>query len=202
MRSMGRGFSRIVMYATILGCCIVTYSCNRHEYVDLGLSVKWATCNVGASSPEDYGNYYAWGEIKTKPEYTEENSVTWGKSIGDIVGNANYDAARANWGGSWRMPTYDEIQELINNCTIEWTTQGEHNGFKITGPNGNSIFLPAAGGYSESLRDDGEFGHYWSSSPVEDYTHNVYGLGFYNGDFNWDCDYRYYGHSVRPVCDK
>ncbi len=79
-----------------------------HEYVDLGLSVKWATCNVGATKPEEYGNYYAWGETATKSEYTEDNSLTYGKQMRDISGNAQYDAATANWGGTWRMPTNDE----------------------------------------------------------------------------------------------
>uniref|UniRef100_UPI0025B2398C PEGA domain-containing protein n=2 Tax=uncultured Muribaculum sp. TaxID=1918613 RepID=UPI0025B2398C len=82
---------------------------NGHEYVDLGLSVKWAACNVGASSPEDYGNYYAWGETATKAEYTESNSKTYGKTMGDISGNPQYDAARANWGGTWRLPTKAEF---------------------------------------------------------------------------------------------
>ena len=78
---------------------------NGHEYVDLGLSVKWATCNVGASSPEDTGYDFAWGETKPKATYTESNSVTYGNSsIGNIAGDARYDAARANWGGSWRLP--------------------------------------------------------------------------------------------------
>ena len=88
--------------------------------VDLGLSVKWATVNIGATLPADYGNYYAWGETETKDEYTEDNSVTYGdSSFGDISGDATYDAATANWGSSWRMPTYDEFKELLNDCT--WT---------------------------------------------------------------------------------
>ena len=85
---------------------------NGHEWVDLGLSVKWATCNVGASRPEQYGNYYAWGETTTKSEYTRDNSKTMYKNLGDISGNAQYDAARANWGGSWRMPRKAEFDEL------------------------------------------------------------------------------------------
>lgn len=130
---------------------------NGHEWVDLGLSVKWATCNVGASSLSAYGNYYAWGETRTKSEYNYSNSVTYEKSMGDIAGSSQYDAARANWGSSWRLPTKAEFQELINNCTWTWTSQGGHNGYKVTGKNGNSIFLPAAGWrYGSSLYYAGE----------------------------------------------
>ncbi len=91
---------------------------NSYEYVDLGLSVKWATCNVGADSPSDYGDYFAWGEPETKKEYID----TWGKGMGGIAGNPQYDAARANWGGTWRLPTADEMKELIDKCKWEWTT--------------------------------------------------------------------------------
>lgn len=119
---------------------------NGHEWVDLGLSVKWATCNVGATSPERIGNYYAWGETRPKSHYTRENSVTWRKYIGDIAGNAQYDAARANWGGNWRMPTKTECQELVKNCTWERAKQGGMNGYKVTSKkNGNSIFLIFSG---------------------------------------------------------
>ncbi|MCD8303544.1 MAG: hypothetical protein LUC86_01770, partial [Prevotellaceae bacterium] len=118
---------------------------NGHEYVDLGLSVKWATCNVGGSYPSVYGDYYAWGETSTKSSYDEDNCKTYNVSMGSIAGNSSYDAARANWGGTWRLPTADEIDELIDKCDWEWTTRGGHAGYKVTGPNGNSIFLPAAG---------------------------------------------------------
>ena len=91
---------------------------NGHEYVDIGLpsGLKWATCNVGASSPEDYGDYFAWGETSPKAEYTWENSVTYGEQMSDISGNAQYDAATANWGGSWRMPTKEQMEELVEHC--------------------------------------------------------------------------------------
>ncbi|MDE6689885.1 MAG: hypothetical protein K2J86_08430, partial [Prevotella sp.] len=146
---------------------------NGHEYVDLGLpsGLKWAICNVGASSPSEYGNYYAWGETTTKAEFTEENNKTWEKNIGDISGNSDYDAARANWGGSWRLPSKKECEELDSKCTWTWTTQGGHNGYKVTGPNGNSIFLPAAGWcLGSSLNDAGDDGRYWSSTPDESDT--------------------------------
>ena len=177
-------------------------SSNGHDWVDLGLSVKWATCNVGASKPEDYGNYYAWGETSTKTEYTKDNSKTWEKSMGDIEGNSSYDAATANCGGAWRMPTTAEMQELRDRCNWKWTTQNGVKGYKVTGPNGNSIFLPAAGcRYGSSLDDAGSFGYYWSSTPEDnDYTGACH---FYFASHSLKMGYqnRAYGQSVRPVLE-
>ncbi len=173
---------------------------NGHDYVDLGLSVKWVTCNVGASSPSDYGNYYAWGETKTKSEYTSDNSVTYGKTMGSIAGNPQYDAATANWGGTWRMPTIEEIDELVNKCTWKRVEMDGHEGYKVTGPNGNSIFLPAAGWrYGSSLFNVGEYGRYWGATPYEDNAYFAYGLRFGKGDFGRGWDDRSNGRSVRPV---
>ncbi len=179
-----------------------TGTINGHEYVDLGLSVKWATCNVGASSPSDYGNYYAWGETTTKSNYSNSNSVTYGKSMGSIAGNPTYDAARANWGSTWRLPTANEIDELLNKCTWTWTSQGGHNGYKVKGPNGNSIFLPAAGWrYGTSLYGAGETGYSWSATPYEDDTSRAYCLGFSSGDHRRYWYDRSIGRSVRPVSE-
>ena len=186
---------------------------NGYEYVDLGLSVKWATCNVGANSPEAYGDYFAWGETSTKETYVDDNCPTYGlsyselKSQGYIDGNGNltsqYDAATANWGGDWRMPTEAEQKELFNNCTWTWTTQNGVNGYNVKGPNGNSIFLPAAGSrYRSSLNDAGSDGFYWSSTPY-DYNHGVRADDlFFNSDFHRrGCDYCDRGQSVRPVVE-
>jgi len=173
-----------------------------HEYVDLGLSVKWATCNVGASSPSDYGNYYAWGETTTKSEYTGENCKTYGDKFDDISGNVQYDAARANWGGSWRLPTEAEMQELVDKCDWTWTTQGGHNGYKVTSKtNGNSIFLPAAGCCYESLLDGVlKIGSYLSSTPHHSRNGSAaYFLGFYIDNYNVGRFDRSLGRSVRPV---
>ncbi len=179
-----------------------TGTINGHDYVDLGLSVKWATCNVGATAPPDYGNYYAWGSTKTKWIYLLWNSISYRKCGGSIAGNSQYDAARAFWGGSWRLPTKDEIDELIDKCKWKWTTQGCTNGYEITGPNGNSIFLPAAGRrIGTSLYEDGEHGYYWSATPDEDDTLSAYGLGFDGGDFSRTWYNRNYGRSVRPVTE-
>ena len=185
---------------------------NGHEYVDLGLSVKWATCNVGSNKPEDYGSYFAWGETTTKAEYTDENSLTYGLSIselqsqGIIDGNGNltpsYDAARFNWGGTWRLPTKAELEELENKCTWEWTTQNGVKGYKVTGPNGNSIFLPAAGYRSRSsLYYAGEGGYYWGSTPYVGYGSIAYYLYFDSSYQYVDWNYRSGGQSVRPVAE-
>ena len=179
-----------------------TNTINGHEWVDLGLSVKWATCNVGATSPSDYGDYFAWGEIRTKSSYTENNSKTYKKHMGDIAGNSKYDAARANWGSTWRMPTKKEFQELKDQCIWTWTSQGGHSGYRVTSKtNGNSIFLPAAGWRSgKSLYYVGSNGLYWSAGPYS----NTYGCSLYffssyvNPQSNY---YRAYGFSVRPVSE-
>lgn len=174
----------------------------RHKYVDLGLpsGLKWATCNVGANSPEEYGNCYAWGEIETKKSYTIENSETYKKNHGNISGNPKYDAAQANWGGTWRMPTKEEFEELLNNCTWEWTAQEGKNGYKVTGANGNSIFLPAAGSYHDTGRiSDGKYGGYWSATPHESNPQYTHYLNFYEGLHNTLWDNRYRGRSIRPV---
>lgn len=173
-----------------------------HKYVDLGLpsGLKWATCNVGATSPEEYGDYFAWGETSPKSIYTDENCKTWEKYIGDISGNPEYDAATANWGGSWRMPTEAEMQELMDNCTCTWTTQNGVKGYKVKSKkSGNNIFLPAAGlRYASSLNDAGEYGCYWSST-----TSDVYdGSGLWLRNYPNYLFYPYYrgrGLSVRPV---
>ena len=181
--------------------------------VDLGLSVYWASCNVGAESPEEYGDYFAWGETTTKSSYTEKNNVTYGLSISELEsrgiidadGNltAAYDAATANWGNDWRMPTLDEIKELISQCTWVWTTQNGVKGRKVTGPNGNSIFLPAAGCRGNtSLISAGSLGYYWSASPYSD-SYYAYYLNFRSDYYDWNYYVnRYNGQAVRPVSEK
>lgn len=173
-----------------------------YEAIDLGLSVKWASCNVGANAPEEYGDYFAWGEISPKSRYSDNNSVTYGKAMSDISGNAQYDAARANWGGNWRMPTRAEQDELFNECTWEWTTLNGVNGYRVTGPNGNSIFLPATG-YRDgtSLVDEGSYGNYWSSTPSGSGSDYARSLEFDSNDYFWNNYYRYGGYSVRPVLE-
>ena len=180
------------------------------DAIDLGLSVKWASWNVGADSPEEYGDYFAWGETTTKSSYSSsllsdvlDNSISGLKSLGIIDANGNltaaYDAATVNWGDEWRMPTSDEIKELVNNCTWRWTTQNGVYGYKVVGPNGNSIFLPAAGvrDYT-SLGSAGSLGYYWSATPRGEYIW-VYSLVLSNSSYSNNTNFDFYGFSVRPV---
>ncbi len=178
---------------------------NGHEYVDLGLSVKWATMNVGANAPQEYGSYIAWGETET----ATKSSYDWSsyKFQADFIGDNKTslekadDAAAANWGGDWIMPSPDDFDELKQNCTYEWTTQNGVKGCKITGSNGNSIFLRATGYlYNGSLYGVDSWGCYWSSSLYEYNSDCGRFLDFNSGDFyHWYHD-RCYGRSVRPVC--
>lgn len=146
-----------------------TGTIDGHEYVDLGLSVKWATCNVGANNPEESGDYFAWGETKTKEIYTVD---THDKSLreidffnSDIDGDVDHDAATANWGGRWRMPTNKEVDELVKKCDWEVTKINGINGYKVTSKaNGNSIFLPFGGARDKSLLGYNVAGGYWSAS--------------------------------------
>lgn len=174
-------------------------------YVDLGLpsGLKWASCNIGASSPEAYGEYFAWGETNTKDYYYFDNYSLLNLSMDDISGNAQYDAATAKWGPTWRMPTKTEQEELLNYCTWSWTTQNEVKGYKVTGPNGNSIFLPAAGyRYQSESGYAGEKGYYWSSTPYDKDYSSSYNIVFKNDykELN-DGGNRFYGRSIRAVTE-
>ena len=172
----------------------------EYEYVDLGLpsGLKWATHNIGTTTPEEYGNYYAWGEVLTKDVYTTANSETYGQSMSDISGT-EYDAATVNWGCEWRMPTRTEMQELIDNCTWTWTTQNGVIGYKVASKvNSNFIFLPAAGyRLGTSLDNAGDYGKYWSSTP--DGNDCAFYLYFNSSSHYVSGSSRYYGFSIRPV---
>ena len=185
-----------------------------HGYVDLGLSVKWATNNVGASSPSDYGYHFAWGETERKKRYEWDNCFDCLNSTGDSWGTykingktsisptSGHDTARENWGGTWRMPTIDEFGELCYKCDWTWTSQGGHEGYKVTGPNGNSIFLPAAGWRIWTVRSGvGEDGDYWSSTLSSSYSDYARYLDFNSSSHDTYNGYRSYGRSVRPVTD-
>ena len=193
-------------------------STGGHEYVDLGLSVKWATCNVGANKPEEYGDYFAWGETAPKEVYDwstykwcngSETTLTkycTDDSLG-IVDNKTQlelsdDAAHVNWGGDWRMPTDAEMTELIEQCIWTWTTQNGVNGYKVTSKrNGNSIFLPAAScRYDTSLGRAGSNGSYWSSSLYMGSSCCVSYLYFSSSCVERFPNDQYFGFSVRPVC--
>ena len=197
---------------------------NGYQWVDLGLpsGIKWATCNVGAEKPEYYGNYYAWGEVLPKEDYSwathkyangASDKLTKycnDASKGDNGFTDNKttlepedDAARVNWGGSWRMPTDAEWGELREQCTWTWTTQNGINGYRVASKtNSNSIFLPAAGyRYDTGLGNVGLSGYYWSSSLSEYGPNNAWSLYFYSASVRgYDYGCRDYGQSVRPVC--
>ena len=191
---------------------------NGYAYVDLGLSVKWATMNVGASSPEDYGEYFAWGETEPKDVYdwstykwcngsyislTKYNtSSSYGTVDNKTTLELSDDAARANWGGSWCLPTDAELTELRSNCTWTWTIQNGVNGYKVTSKsNGNSIFLPAAGfREGSSLYYAGSYGGCWSSSLPTYYPYYAYRVYFHSSDVSRNNCSRSDGFPVRPVC--
>ena len=203
----GVSYGEEVSFTTFAG------TLNGYGYVDLGLSVKWATCNVGTNVPEEYGGYYAWGETSTKSDYSSSNCPTNGLSISDLQsqgyidseGNLTeqYDAATANWGGDWRMPTKAEQEELLNNCTWTWITQNGVNGHNVEGPNGNSIFLPAAGfREGSSLLSAEIIGLYWSSTLNDGYYDDeAFYLYFDSINRNMDYYLRLNGRSVRPVLE-
>ncbi len=184
----------------------VTPPATTCEAVDLGLSVKWACCNVGADVPEGYGGYYAWGETKEKSNYTWDtykyyNSSTGNcKNIGSNISGTSYDVAHVKWGDGWRMPTLDEIKELCNRCSWRSTEVNGVKGQKVTGPNGNSIFLPVAG-----YRLGTEVCHrgleclYWSGTLCEYNSYFAYTFYLNSSYHDWRFDDRYFGHTVRPV---
>ncbi len=190
-----------------------------HEYVDLGLpsGTLWATCNVGADSPEEYGDYFAWGETEPKYDYDwstykwcngSENTLTkycTDSSFGTVDNKTELepedDAAYVNWGLSWRIPTVEQIQELYDNCTSQWTTRNGVNGRLVTGPNGKTLFLPAAGvRRNDSLDYAGSYGYYWSHMVGSYDPYNAYYLNFFSGDWAiWCFEGRCGGFTVRAV---
>lgn len=183
---------------------------NNHPHlIDLGLpsGTKWACCNVGASQPEDYGKYYAWGETQQKDKYDWttyihcDGSPNTCHDLGSDIAGTQYDAATANWGAPWRMPSNDQCIELINNCTSVWATENGVNGRKFTGSNGGTIFIPVAGFWRDGqLYDAGSYGDYWTSTPLN--SSNTAAWGFYFSLDNvstWGNGNRFNGLSVRPV---
>lgn len=194
-------------------------SSRGHEYVDLGLSVRWATCNLGASSPENSGNYYAWGETEMKDSCTVWNYrwcegyywngrfTKYGSVDGKMVLEASDDAARVAWGGKWRTPTLEEFEELQSKCSWKWADSYKGSGVcgyiitsKVPGYEGRSIFLPAAGDkLGTTVRSQGIRGFYMSATLIEGNDHGACYLLFEKGKNEWMYCYRYYGQSVRPV---
>lgn len=198
----------IVFYEKV-AADIVDNFINGHEYVDLGLpsGLKWATCNVGASKPEEYGGYYAWGETEEKNDYSSDtykyyDSSTGYVDIGSNISGTQYDVAHVKWGSSWRMPTESEIQELVNNCTWKWATYNGVNGQLITGSNGNSIFLPAAEyRFGTDFSNLNTGGHCWSATYGVYNNDRAVSLYFGGRTWGWTNSLRINGYTVRPVTD-
>lgn len=208
----------------------ITATCElnvERKYVDLGLpsGLKWATMNVGATKPEESGDFFAWGETQPKSNYNWSTykwcnggassltkykaSSLYGSVATKIALDPEDDAAHVNWGGSWRMPTFAELQELLDNCTWTWTS--DYNGTGIAGRivtsnksgyTDKSLFLPAAGlRDGTNLRNAGSYGYYWSSSLYTDTPTSSYLVHFHSGAFGWSSSFRFGGFSVRPVTE-
>lgn len=216
-------FSFLLLLATCLVDSSAFCNCSKedHDYVDLGLpsGTLWATCNVGASSPEEYGDYFAWGEIEPKNDYIVSTykyckgtfstltKYCTNSSCGTVDNKTELepsdDAATANWGSGWQMPSFEQCRELYNSSytTTTWTTMNGKYGRKITSKsNGNSIFLPAAGcRRGTSLDSAGSFGCYWSRSLYAGYSNDAYVLFFNSRNIFTGNVIRRSGHSVRPV---
>ena len=181
---------------------------NHPHMIDLGLpsGTLWACCNVGASKPEDYGNYYAWGETQPKEVYNWstyihcDGSSSTCHNIGSDIAGTQYDAATASWGAPWRMPSLEQCNELKNKCTSVWTTENGVNGRKFTGPNGGTIFFPAAGlRLRDELYGTGSDGNFWSSTLDESTPIYAWYLVFASGGVRTSNSKRSDGLSVRPV---
>ena len=218
---LGLSYLESEVYTITINNGLLTCPDSHHPHaIDLGLpsGTKWCCCNVGASTPEGYGGYYAWGETSEKSYYEvstykyaviDDNNGYWYynghhyrcTSIGSDIAGTSYDVARVRMGAPWRMPSHDQLMELMNNCSHQWTQQNGVNGFLMTGPSGGQIFLPAAGvRVGDELRRAGSEGYYWSSWLYSDYGYYALDLLFRSDRWeNWYWNSRYCGLSVRAV---
>ena len=178
-----------------------------HAYVDLGLSIKWATCNVGASKPEDYGDYYAWGETETKDMYSKSNYTFRFATSGSFDPTTlplSSDVSNINMGGNWRMPTKLEVDELRSECVWIWETKNNICGYTIKSKkNGNFIFIPAAGYFGGDVYGANGGGYYWTGNPNTNDSFGAYSISFteFSRNNRINTDNRYLGYTIRPVCD-
>lgn len=191
-------------------------SISEMPYVDLGLSVMWASCNLGGKKYTDFGDYYAWGETSPNGVYSEKqysyyNSETCKYTfLGESISGSAFDAARSNLGPGWRMPTKNEFQELLDECVWTWENIDGVNGFLVKSNNGNSIFLPAAGAAYESIvkpyyYKKNEAAAYWTASSTSYNSatgkYKVYTLDSLGTLGIW-FEYQWWGMSIRPVYDE
>lgn len=190
----------------LLLCWSIFSSTNAQTFVDLGLSVNWATVNLGASSPSQSGLLFAWGEIAPKDKYTMGNYVykdpdneQWTIDIGASISGTEYDPARAQ-NHNWRMPTQKEFLELCEKCSWQWIDDNQSKGYKVIGPNGNQIFLPV-GGQDLFGTADGKTGNYWSGSLSQGLGRTSIGLSFNNERYYTNGTYKYVGKLIRPVTE-
>lgn len=177
------------------------YKPTQGKVVDLGLSVKWAGWNLGATSPEEYGDYFSWAEITDKNNFEIASYIYYNQNLGKDISTSEYDAARRSWGEGWRMPTVDEIKELINKCTWTEFTYNGVRGNSVVGPNGNRIFIPLGGHYRGTENTTmGEETYLWSSTSVPD-NKDAYMLYANPSDAYCMSKRRFMGLNIRPVID-
>ncbi|MBR5552013.1 MAG: hypothetical protein IKV83_08875 [Muribaculaceae bacterium] len=206
-------------FLSIIACvvmCVGTVSCGGPEAVDLGLpsGTKWASYNVGALSPEETGGFYAWGEVEEKNNYSDSTYKYANASngyrpinIGENISGTEYDVARQKWGGDWRMPTQEEFGELIGSCRWIKIILNGVRGYKVIGPNGNSIFLPACGTrVGTELIKTGKYntwkdrvGYYWSASSSDDGRHATEMMLASDICLTVGTSERCSGNTIRPV---
>lgn len=185
---------------------------NGHGYVDLGLpsGTKWAITNIGAAKSEEIGNYFSWGEIKPKEKYNFKESRLSGIEIPDISGNEKYDAAAANWGNNWEIPTENQMQELIKNCKFNEIIYKTVPGILLTGPNHKTLFIPKGGYGSDRIYGIGKGCYLWTSTP----NYKYHGTEYPNHpDYHYSTGFKHFegynkhigpffrgeGYNIRPV---
>ncbi len=213
---MKRFFSMLALQLSAMSM-LYAQSCpdsNHPHAIDLGIGVKFACCNVGASSPEQYGGFYSWGETEEKVTYDENNYPGHGNQhyknrkyidFGADISGTQHDVAHVKWGGSWQIPTKEQMDLLNDRSKKEWVTYKKVEGCRFIGPNGNSIFLPAAGGrWYDETKHVGYYGGYWSSTystQSSNNTSDAYFLFFNNSNIETSHRDRASGSSVRPVTE-
>lgn len=196
----------------------------QHAYVDLGLSVKWATCNIGATQPWERGEFFSWGETENKrinnwdtykysegahalTKYCSNPDYAWHGLVDSVsVLDLEDDVAHIKWGGTWRIPTKEQIDELLENCDWTWTTLNEVNGYRVTGKKpgytDRSIFLPVTGEYNDGKVFDYRLhGYYWSRNCGTVTSETAYTLEVYTKGFSAEIQSRCKSLAVRPVCE-